>query len=318
MREVGDEVVGVVSSNGDRGAAYAAATGLSRSGTSLDEIVSWDADAVYISTTNQLHAEQAIACAQAGLHVLCEKPIAMAVEDAHRMIEAASSAGVVLATNHHIRNKGTVRVIRELVCGGALGQLLAVRMHHAVSLPERLRGWRLTDAAAGAGVVLDITVHDADTLRFISGDEISLVSAITACQGLGVEGVPDTAMVTMVLDSGALGYAHESFVVPHAGIGMEVHGSEGSIFAEGALNQSSEGEVLLRRGDAIEDIAVADRTDVYVVGLRAFAAAVAGEGEPAATGLDGLKSMAVALAAQRSADQGRPVTLVEILEGDVA
>jgi 1,5-anhydro-D-fructose reductase (1,5-anhydro-D-mannitol-forming) len=318
MREIGDTPVGVISSNAQRGAEYAAQHGLEASGTQLSEISDWDVQAVYISTTNQLHAQQAIECAQAGLHVLCEKPLAMSVEDARRTIEECSKFNVVLATNHHLRNKGTIRTIRNLIEEGEIGEVLAIRMHHAVSLPERLRGWRLTDTDAGAGVILDITVHDADTVRFITGSEVVRVSAVTATQGLGQEGIEDSAVVTMTLESGALVLAHESFVVPHAGMGIEVHGSLGSIFAAGALNQESSGEVLIRRFDEVSAVPVEDRTDVYVVGLRAFDAAVAGGSAPLATGLDGLMSMAVALAALKSSAEHREVTLDEILEGATA
>jgi 1,5-anhydro-D-fructose reductase (1,5-anhydro-D-mannitol-forming) len=314
IREAGDQVVGVMSSDPNRGATFAGANGISTSGTTLEAVAGWGADAVYISTTNQLHAEQAIYSARAGLHVLCEKPLAMSIPDVRSIVTACDEAGVVLATNHHLRCKGTVRAVRETIASGQLGELLAVRIHHAVSLPERLRGWRLTDPAAGAGVVLDITVHDADTLRFVTGQEVLRVAAMTSRQGLASEGVEDTAMVTMELDSGALAFAHDSFVVPHAGTSLEVHGSEGSLFAADAMTQEVGGEVLIRHGDAVTAIEGIDRTDPYVFAIRAFGAATRGEGAPAASGADGLLSLAVALAAKRSAELSRTVDLDEVLD----
>jgi 1,5-anhydro-D-fructose reductase (1,5-anhydro-D-mannitol-forming) len=313
MFEAGDQVVGVMSSDAARGASFARANGIANSATRLDEVAGWGADAVYISTTNQLHADQAIHSARAGMHVLCEKPLAMSIPDVHSIISACDEAGVVLATNHHLRCKGTVRAVREAVLSGELGELLAIRIHHAVSLPERLRGWRLTDPAAGAGVVLDITVHDADTLRFVSGQEVLRVAAMTRRQGLAGEGVEDTAMVTMELESGALAFAHDSFVVPHAGTSLEVHGSEASLFAAGAMTQEVGGDVLVRRDDVVTAIEGIDRTDPYLFAIRAFNAAVRGDGAPAASGTDGLVSLAVALAAKRSADLSRTVGLDEIL-----
>lgn len=309
MREVGHSVVGVVSGSAERARSFAEANAVPNVTTDLAESMSWGAEAAYISSTNQLHAQQAIACAQAGLHVLCEKPVAMNLVDANSAVEAAQSAGVVFATNHHLRNKGTIRRIREMVAAGEIGDVVAVRLQHAVSLPDRLRGWRLNDAAAGGGVILDITVHDADTLRFVTGREVVAVSAMAASQGLGIDGVEDSAVVTMRLDDGSLAVAHESFVVPHPGTQLEIHGSTGSIVAPGALNQSSDGEVLLLRSGETRAVAVEDRRDVYVVGLLAFAAAVAEDSAPAATGLDGIRSLEVALAALSSAREERVISL---------
>src|SRR5688500_6354888 len=82
MRAIGHEVVGVMSSSRDRGERYATQHGLGRNTDVLAEALAWDADAVYISTTNGLHRDQAIAAARAGRHVLCEKPLALDVADA--------------------------------------------------------------------------------------------------------------------------------------------------------------------------------------------------------------------------------------------
>jgi 1,5-anhydro-D-fructose reductase (1,5-anhydro-D-mannitol-forming) len=98
--------VGVFSTSPERGEALRRAAGLERAYTSLDELLADpDLDAVYISTTNDLHAEQTIRAARAGKHVLCEKPLSVTVEDGRRMIEACAEAGVVLGTNHHLRRR---------------------------------------------------------------------------------------------------------------------------------------------------------------------------------------------------------------------
>ena len=87
------------------------------------------------------------------------------------MVKACRDAGVVMGTNHHLRNAATHRKIRDLVRDGAIGKPLFARVFHAVYLPPHLQGWRLDKPQAGGGVILDITVHDADTLRFVLGDE---------------------------------------------------------------------------------------------------------------------------------------------------
>lgn len=104
IRATGGQVVSVMSSNAERARAYAEANGIGNYTTDLDALLADpQIDAVYISTTNELHREQAVAAARAGKHILCEKPLALSLEDAHAMARAASSGGVVLATNHHLR-----------------------------------------------------------------------------------------------------------------------------------------------------------------------------------------------------------------------
>ena len=144
-------------------------------------------DAVYISTTNELHKAQTLAAAAAGKHVLCEKPLAVTLADAREMVAACRQAGVVMGTNHHLRNAATHRKIRELIQSGAIGKPLFARVFHAVYLPPHLQGWRLTTPNAGGGVILDITVHDADTLRFVLGAEPVEATALSQQAGHGAE-----------------------------------------------------------------------------------------------------------------------------------
>src|SRR4051812_48215784 len=164
----GHEVVAVASGSPDRGRDYAARHAIPAAYTSVEALLADPSvDVVYISTTNEHHRDQVLAAARAGRHVLCEKPLALSVEDAQAMADACRAAGVVMATNHHLRNAATHRAIRALVREGAIGKPLFARVFHAVYLPPHLQGWRLDKPEAGGGVILDITVHDVDTLRFL-------------------------------------------------------------------------------------------------------------------------------------------------------
>ncbi len=108
-------------------------------------------DVVYVSTRNDMHKEQVLASAAAGKHVLCEKPLALSLVDAVEMRDACVRAGVVMGTNHHLRNAATFRSMQQLVKAGAIGTSLAARVFHAVSLPPALQTWRVHDPAVGAG-----------------------------------------------------------------------------------------------------------------------------------------------------------------------
>jgi 1,5-anhydro-D-fructose reductase (1,5-anhydro-D-mannitol-forming) len=260
-------------------------------------------DAVYISSTNEKHFGQAMQAISAGKHVLCEKPLAMSVADAITMVRAADKAGLVFATNHHLRCSGSHRAVRELVAKGRIGRVLSLRLFHAVHLPEALRGWRITDAAAGGGVIPDITVHDADVARFILGEDPLTVVAQMCASGMGA-GVEDSAMSVWTMPSGAMVMSHESFTHPFAGSGLEVHGTEGSIFARGVMTQRPLGEIELVTTSGRAPVPFTT-DDLYDTGLRAFASAASGQGQPAATGWDGVASLAVALAVREAARTGK-------------
>jgi 1,5-anhydro-D-fructose reductase (1,5-anhydro-D-mannitol-forming) len=302
------EVIGVVSSNQERGAAFAAEQDVPRHYDSLGALLAdSDIDCVYISTTNEHHHDQTIAAAKAGKHVLCEKPLALTLADAQEMVAACRKAGVVMATNHHLRNAGLHRRMRDLIEKGAVGEILAVRVFHAVFLPEFLQGWRIDSAAAGGGVVLDITVHDADTVRFVTGDNPTEVTAMTATHGMGKSGLADTAMGVMRMKQGALVQFHDAFTIKHMPTGFEVHGTEGSLVARNCMTQNPVGELYLRRGTEEREIDDFDRDDLYTRSVRNFMAAVNGTGQPSATAEDGLWSLATALAVAESAGSGRVV-----------
>jgi len=297
----GNDVVAVMSSDAQRGAAYAARHGIAAAVTSIDELIANPSvEAVYISTTNELHAPQAIAAARAGKHVLCEKPLAMTLSDARAIVDACRGAGVVLATNHHLRSAASHQAIRRLLHEGAIGQPLFARVFHAVALPEQLRGWRLHKPDAGGGVILDITVHDVDTLRFVLDAEPVEAVAMTQCNGP----VEDGVMAVLRFANGVLAQLHDAFNVAHAGTGIEIHGSAGSIIGRNVMTQRPVGDVLLRSAEGERDVHL-EHHNLYAYSLAQFNAAVRGESSPAASGEDGVRSLAGALAVAEASRTGQ-------------
>jgi len=309
IRATGGEVVSVMSTNAERGRAYAEANGIAKSVTSLDGIVGDPGiDAVYISTTNELHLEQAIAAAKAGKHVLCEKPLALTLDDAHAMVKAAREAGVVMATNHHLRNAASHRAMRDAIATGRIGKPLAARVFHAVYLPPHLQGWRLDKPQAGGGVILDITVHDTDTLRFVLNDDPVEAIAFAQTGGMGQAGLEDAVMGVLRFKSGLVAQFHDAFTTKFAETGFEVHGTEGSLIARNVMTQKPIGSVVLRNAEGEHELKL-DQHNLYEAGLRAFHDAVAGKGTPSATGEDGVWSLATGLAVVKSAATGKAVAI---------
>lgn len=306
IRAQDHEILSVLSGDAGRGSDYAARHGIAQSTTDIDALLATPGvAAVYISTTNDKHYPQALAAIAAGKHVLCEKPLAMTVAEAAEMVRAAAAKGVVFATNHHLRNAGAHLAIRDLIIEGRIGRVLSVRVFHAVYLPPHLQGWRINDAGAGGGVIPDITVHDADTIRFYLGEDPVEVVAMAGASGMGA-GVEDSVMSVWTMPSGAMVQTHESFTHPFAGSGVEVHGTEGSIFGRGIMTQKPVGEVELVTASGRHRIGF-DTHDLYTRALGLFAEAMAGRGRPSADGIDGVKSLAVALAVREAARTGRAV-----------
>lgn len=309
IRATGGEVVCVMSTSAERGAAYAAENGIARSVTSLDDLLGDpQIDAVYISTTNELHRDQAIAAARAGKHILCEKPLAMTLADAHAMLAASREAGVVLATNHHLRNAASHRAMRDAIAAGRIGKPLAARVFHAVFLPPHLQGWRLDRPEAGGGVILDITVHDADTLRFVLGDDPVEAVALGQSGGMGQSGLEDGVMGVLRFRSGVIAQFHDAFTAKFADTGFEVHGTEGSLVARNVMTQRPVGTVTLRDASGENELPLEQR-NLYETALQAFHAAVAGKGAVSASGEDGIWSLATGLAVVEAARTGRAVAV---------
>ena len=303
IRAEGGEITAVMSSDTERGTAYAQANSIPLATTSLDALLAGEVDVVYIATTNELHCQQLLASVAAGKHVLCEKPLALNLADARSMVAAAHKAGVVMGTNHHLRNSGAHRAMRAAIADGKIGKPLFARVFHAVYLPPHLQGWRITKPETGAGVVMDITVHDADTLRFVLQDNLESVTAMVQSAGLASNGLEDGVMGTIRFKSGLLAQFHDAFTVKFAGTGFEVHGTEGSLIGRNVMTQRMPGEVLHRHAGG-EALLALDHENIYQRSVRAFMNAARGQGAPAASGEDGVHSLAVALAALESARTG--------------
>lgn len=307
IRATGGDVVSVMSASAERAQAYAAENGIPKAVATLQGLVSDpDIEAIYISTTNDLHCPQAIAAAAAGKHVLCEKPLALSLDDAHRMAKAAREAGVILATNHHLRNAASHVAMRDAIAAGRIGTPLSARVFHAVYLPPHLQGWRLDKPDAGGGVILDITVHDADTLRFVLGQNPVEVVAFSQSGGMGRAGLEDGVMGVMRFPSGLIAQFHDGFTTKYAETGFEVHGTEGSLVARNVMTQRPVGTVMLRDAEGERELPLAHR-NLYETALQAFHQAMKGKGAPSASAEDGTWSLATGLAVVEAARTGHVV-----------
>ncbi|HET7658211.1 MAG TPA: Gfo/Idh/MocA family oxidoreductase [Bacillales bacterium] len=132
-----------------------------------------DIDLIDISTPNRTHAEMAIAAAEAGKHVICEKPLAMTVEEAARMAEAVKKSGVVNMICHNYRFAPAVQYAKKIIADGRLGKIYHIRAQYLqdwIMDPSFPMVWRLRKEVTGSGALGDIGAHIIDLARFLVGE----------------------------------------------------------------------------------------------------------------------------------------------------
>lgn len=310
LRAEGQDVVSIYSASPERAATFASEHGIGRSTDDIEAAMD-GVDAVYVSSRNDRRAEQVAKAVGMGRHVFCEKPIALRLADAQSMVAGAAAAGVVLAVNFHLRNAGTIRAMRTMIQEGAIGEILSARAQHALALPAGSRSWRLEQPDVGGGAILDLCVHTVDALRFVLDREVLEVCAVTRGREARPGGAEDSVVTTQRWSGDVLVSTYESFVAPFAGTALEVHGTRGSLLGRGLLSVNEPmGEVSLRDGGGAHPFARSGPGDLYRSGVRAFVGAVLGVGEPVASGTDGLRALAAALAIQQAAATARSVKVV--------
>ena len=318
LRRVGAPIAGVASGNAKHAQSFVDRNEIATTSTdfSLDALLGNPAvEAVYVSSTNDQHLAHAEAAAAAGKHVLCEKPLSTDLDDARRIVAACAAHGVILGVNHHLPAAGTHRAVRALVADGAIGRVLSVNVRHTSLLPERLRGWRLRDVA-GAGVVMDLSCHDASVINPLLGTRPLEATAMTVRQGRWDGAAEDAASSVLRYDDDVLVRLHDAFTTPHTPTYLEVHGELGSITAHGVMTPAPVGDVVLSDADGLREIEVSDRRHTYDVTLEHFTGAVHGEGRPVVDGRDAVNALAVCVAILESARTGRR-TPVEFSAGDL-
>ena len=266
--------------DGERCRAFAQEHGLQAAG-SLEEAV--EADGVEVAllvTPNDLHAEQALACAERGRHVFVEKPIASTLEDAERMRERFREAGLVLAVGHGMRRLGAARRVRELLEQGALGTVVLAEANW--SLPSRVtpEGWRWHRDRGRGGPLIQLGVHHADTLAYWLGPVARSFGAfghvVTEAE------TEDVGVVGLEFESGAVGVITGSYVSPRTYF-LRLYGDRAVLDYEVDLrvwphaNRADGATTLtLRTADAAERVEFEQR-DPLAEELDELALAVRGE-----------------------------------------
>jgi len=182
-RDAGADVIGVLGSSAKRSAEYAEQWGLERAYASMDEVIADKPDAVQICTPNASHFAYALAAVQAGINVVCEKPLATTAAEAEQLVAAASDAGVINTIPFVYRYHPLVRELRARRINGDFGDVTLVHGSYLQDwlLSPQSSSWRVDAASGGASrAFADIGSHWCDLAEFISGERFSSVSAVTS------------------------------------------------------------------------------------------------------------------------------------------
>ena len=309
----GHELVAVSRRSLDAAQEFADRHGAQRAYDSAEELLDdGQVNAVYVATPPHLHARQTVLAAQAGKHVLCEKPMALTTGEARAMVEACRAGGVVLTICHYQRFNARHQRIRRLVEGGAIGQVTAARINFSDRFPPQPGVWHHNPEISGGGPVMDLGIHCIDLLRYLCGPAESVAALMDTL--VDESQVDDTATLLLRLASGAQAVVTSHWTTanhePERTNGLEIWGTEGSIVAAPISAKDSAGSLRVLTAEGMQDYAVEPGGPrPHVALLEAFGEAVAGDGPNPIPGEEGLAGLAVVEAAYESARRGHSVTL---------
>ena len=298
-----NELAAVASRDAARAAAYAREWGIPRSfGRYEDLLADSGIDVVYNPLPNGLHAEWTIRAARAGKHVLCEKPLAISVEEVDAIARAAREANVVVAEGLMYRHQKLTREVLAMVERGTLGELRVVR--GCFTFPLTREGDVRLDPALGGGCLWDLGVYPISYARMMIGSE---PLEAFGWQTLGPTGV-DVAF------AGQLRFPANVIVQCDTGFraafrrDVEIVGSEASLFVPNPFKPGPSEPVHLVRGDDRQTIDVAGtEAHLYLGEVEDLADAVLLGRPPAVSLADSRGTVAAIVALLASAREGRPV-----------
>jgi UDP-N-acetyl-2-amino-2-deoxyglucuronate dehydrogenase len=275
------------------------------------------ADAVVLSTPSGLHAGQAILAAEAGKHVVTEKPMATRWQDGKRMVAACDAAGTRLFVVKQNRRNATLQLLKQAVDQGRFGRIYMVAVNVFWTRPQEYYDsakWRGTWEFDG-GAFMNQASHYVDLLDWLIGP-VESVQAYTATLARDIE-VEDTGVMTVRWRSGALGSVNVTMLTYPKNLegSITVIGEKGTVRVGGlAVNEIQHWEFADRRPeDAKVKAASYATTSVYGFGHPLYYENVIrtlrGEAEAETDGREGLKSLEVLIATYLSARDGRRVPL---------
>ena len=302
-------LVAVADASTERARQVAAELEIEHSYSSLDAMLECkDLDAVLIATPDKFHAQAVGIAARAGKDILCEKPLALNLADAHAALRAVSQAGRRLQIGFMRRYDPAYRAAMKRVEAGEIGVPVIFK---SVGRDKDAPPLAAYQANVNGMVFYNNTIHDFDLARWLVRDEITEVHAYTTVAirpEVAQYGDVVASVVNLQYQQGAIGNV-ESYVQAAYGydVRTEIVGSQGSILV-GSLHQTPAVFLTVRGGEQIlADHFLTRFADAYLGEVRDFVQSILNDRAPQVSGEDGLKALAIAVAAENSHRQSKPV-----------
>lgn len=284
----GSRVVGVVSHDAQRAKAFAPQLGAHEAYGDLSEALKQtQANSVYVATAVNLHADQVIAAARAGKHVLVEKPLALDGPQALAAANAARSADVIGGCAYYRRFSARYEQAKGMIDRGELGKILLVRMacysnyNPAVDDPKH---WRVVKRLSGGGVLADVGSHMIDVLIGLLGVPVSVSAKVdNLVHGYDVE---DTASVLMTMKNGAQVTGSFSWATKAWDHELEIIGSEAKL----CWSPFDSGKVIWSAGRETRELDLPAAANVHLPLVEDFVAAIRESRPPRVTLEEGAKT----------------------------
>jgi UDP-N-acetylglucosamine 3-dehydrogenase len=284
-----------------------------------DLLADAEVDAVSVCTPNYLHAPISVSALKAGKHVLCEKPMATSAEEALEMIQAAETSGKKLMIAHNQRFVPSHQKAKKLIDGGEIGKIYSFRSAFGHSGPEGWsadgkESWFFKKSEAFIGAMGDLGVHKTDLLRFILGEEFTEVGAFIETTAKKNADVDDTAVCVLKTESGIIGTLAASWSYASKEDNSTIIYGEKAILRleddplHSLIVQYTTGEVAKYELGGIQTNEDGGQVTSHIIDQ--FISAIIEDGEPAVTGLEGLRSLQVVLAALESNETKRIIKIV--------
>jgi len=290
-------------------------------------------DAVLVATPNLFHPESVIAAAAAGKHVFCEKPLAIDVASAQRMVEACEAGGVILQVGFNQRYWAQVQIAKQLVESGFIGEVQAFRSVYSEPwdvYPATTR-YRYDLAKSGGATIIDLAIHRIDLSRYLLGDIGAVFAELT--HSVIPDRVDDNVWLMLRFKSGARACLSSDRYSPAIADGTDLYGSEGTIhFVTETINPFHATPLAVyteKKGKDLPDVlreahypdawwkgfeggwipVRPPRCSPYDAQLAAFCRSIREGKSQIPTGVDGLRAQEVVQAAYQSVEQGRWIEL---------
>ncbi len=255
-----------------------------------------DVDGVVLVTPNDVHEEQALACAEHGRHVFVEKPIADTLEAGERMRDACAEAGVTLMVGHAFRRLGAARRTNQLIDEGALGEVVLAEANMSLPGSFKPEAWRAHRARNPGAPIMQLGIHHVDTLACWLGPVTSSWGRFAHVH-VDAE-IDDVGVVTLEFESGALGTVTGSYVSPKT-LSLRLLGSEAVLDYRTDFSVWPDAEAL----DGVTTLTLdGDRVqfeprDMLADELEEFGRCMRGEAEPETGAREGLAALGAVLEA---------------------